>query len=55
MDRITGLKTGETINYTINGLVAEKEYEVTVVAINEFKGRSESQAEFQTVKTEGKI
>ena len=54
-DHINGLKTGESANYTINGLDGGKEYKITVVAINGFKGRSESQAEVQTVKTEGKI
>ena len=54
-ESITGLKTGESINYTINGLDAEREYEITVVAINQFIGRSESQADVQTLVTKGKV
>ena len=54
-ESISGLKTGESINYTINGLDAQKKYEITVVAINQFKGTSESQADVQTFVTEGKV
>ena len=53
-DSVTGLKTGESANYTVKELDAAKEYEITVVAINQFNGRSESQADVQTVITEGK-
>ena len=52
---ISGLNIGESINYSINGLDAEKEYEITVMAINQFQGRSESLADVQTVFTEGKV
>ena len=54
-DSIRGLGTGESINYSINGLDAEKEYEITVMAINQFQGNSESIADAQTVVTEGKV
>ena len=54
-DSISGLKAGETINYTINGLNADKEYEITVVVINQFPGWSESDAEVLTVLTECKV
>ena len=54
-DSISGIKTGKNINYTINGLHAGKEYEITVMAINQFQDRSESQADIQIVFTEGKV
>ena len=54
-ESINGLKTGESTNHTVSGLDGGKEYKITVVAINGFKGRSESQAEMHTVKTEGKL
>ena len=53
-DSISGIKAGETINCTINGLDAEKVYEITVVAINQFPGWSKSDAEVLTVLTECK-
>ena len=52
-DSITGLKTGQSINYTIQGLYANKEYEIMVVAINQFRNGSQSAADVQTVITEG--
>ena len=54
-DSISGIITGKSINYSINGLDAEKEYKITVMAINQFQGRSESLADVQTVFTEGKV
>ena len=54
-DSITGLKTGQSTIYTMHGLEAQKKYEVTVVAINEFNGRSESLSATVTVTTEGKM
>ena len=53
-NNITAIKTGEGVNYTIHGLNAKTEYEITVVAINKFKGRSQSEAVVHTVTTEGK-
>ena len=50
---ITGLKTGQSINYTIHGLYAKEEYEIMVVAINQFRNGSQSAAAVQTVITEG--
>ena len=52
---ISDLKTGRRINYSINGLEGEKEYKITVMAINQFQGRSESLADVQTVFTEGNV
>ena len=54
-DSISGIKAGKTINYTINGLDTENEYEITVVALNQFPGCSESDAEVLTVLTECKV
>ena len=54
-DIITGLKTGQSTIYTVHGLEAQKKYEITVVAINKFNGRSESLSDILTVTTEGKI
>ena len=54
-DSISGLNTGKSNNYSINGLDAEKEYKITVMAINQFQGRSESLADVQTVFTEGTV
>ena len=54
-DSISGIKTGKSINYSITGLDAEKEYKITVMAINQFQGRSESLADAQAVFTEGKV
>ena len=54
-DSISGLRVGESMNYTISGLDAGKEYEITVVSINKFQGRSQSQADVQTFVTEGKV
>ena len=47
-DSISGLRAGESMNYTINGLDAMKDYEITVVSISRFQGRSESRADIQT-------
>ena len=46
---------GQSINFTIRGLLVKKEYEIIVVAINHFMGRSESVAAVQIVATEGTI
>ena len=54
-DSISGLKTGESINYTISDLYAANEYEITVVAINQFMGRTVSQAAVQMVIFGGKV
>ena len=51
---IRGLKTGQSINYTIHGLVAKEEYEIIVVAINQFTNSSQSPSDIQTATTEGK-
>ena len=53
-DIITSLKAGQSINYTVYGLYAKKEYEITVVAVNQFNSSCESSAAVQTVITEGK-
>ena len=47
-DSISGLRAGECMNYTINGLDVMKDYKITVVSINRFQGRSESRADIQT-------
>ena len=52
-DSISCLKTGESTNYTIHGLNAKTEYEVIVVAINQFRNKSQSKAAVQFVTTEG--
>ena len=52
---IFGLKTGESINYTIHGLYAKKEYEIIVVAINQFRNNSQSKAAAIFVTTEGML
>ena len=54
-DSITGLKTGQSINYTIHELYAKTEYEVIVVAINQYRNQSQSKAAAQFVTTEGRI
>ena len=54
-DSITGLKTGQSINYTIHELYANTEYEIIVVAINQYQNKSQSEAAAQFVKTEGRI
>ena len=54
-DISTDLKTGNIIRYTINGLNAKTEYEITVSTRNQFNNKSESDAPVQTVITEGKI
>ena len=41
-DNITGLKTGQEIHYTIQGLDEKKDYKITVVAINQFGSTSTS-------------
>ena len=51
-DNITGLKSGQSINYTIHGL-STNVYEITVVAINLFGNRSQSAGDMQEVITEG--
>ena len=53
-DSITGLKTGQSINYTIHGLAAKEEYEIIVIAINQFRNSSQSPSDVQTVTTKGK-
>ena len=54
-DRISGLKTGQSINYTIHELYAKTEYEIIVVAINQFRNKSQTKAAAQFVITEGRI
>ena len=54
-DIMTGLKTGESMNYKIYGLDAKKEYQIKVVAINQFNDTSESPAAVKTVITKGKF
>ena len=54
-DSILALKSGQSINYTINGLDARTEYEITVFEINQFNNKSETAAAVQTVITKGKI
>ena len=51
---ITGLKSGQCVNYTINGLQPKKEYEIKIVSINKFRGQSQSEAAMLVVATEGK-
>ena len=41
-DSIMGIKTGQKTNYTIHGLDMNKEYKITVVAMNQFGSRSQS-------------
>ena len=52
-ESITGLRTGQSINYTIHGLDEKKEYKITVVAINQFGSSSQTVAD--AVITEGRI
>ena len=54
-NRISGLKTGQSINYTIHELYAKTEHEVIVVAINQFNNKSQTKAAAQFVTTEGRI
>ena len=54
-DNFTGLKTGQSTNYTIEGLHPNKEYEIIVVAINKFRGESMSEAPMLTGIIKGKI
>ena len=53
MDSIDGLKTGQRINYTIDDLHPRKEYDIKIIAINNFMGGSTSQPAVLTVITEG--
>ena len=53
--RISGLKTGQSINYTIHELYAKTKYEIIVVAINQFKNNSQTKAASEFVTTEGRI
>ena len=55
LDSIIGLETGQSMNYTLKGLHSKKEYEIIVVAINLFEGRSETEAPVLTVKIEGRL
>ena len=52
---ITGVKTGQSTNYTIHELYAKTEYEIIVVAINQYRMKSQSEAAAQYVLTEGRI
>ena len=54
-DSITGLKTGQSINYTIHELYAKTEYEIIVVAINQFKNKSQTKAAAKFAITGGMI
>ena len=55
LDSFTDLKTGQNINYTITELHPSKEYEISIVAINKFRGESISEAAILTGTTGGKI
>ena len=55
LNSISSHKTGQSINYTIDGLKPKKEYEIIIVAINKSSRGSQSQAAMLTVTTEGKL
>ena len=51
---IIDLETGQSMNYTIHGLDANTQYEITVAAMNKFTF-NQSHSDILTVTTEGKI